>query len=82
MCAKMTRARAEEFGAAWNSGNADLVATSLKTVSIMRRSDPTHLARPILVRTMSVVVFRLFRPLSRREIRKSESGCNRRHWDL
>jgi uncharacterized protein (TIGR02246 family) len=27
MCAKMTRARAEEFGAAWNSGNADLVAS-------------------------------------------------------
>jgi ketosteroid isomerase-like protein len=27
MCAKMTRERAEEFGAAWNSGNADLVAS-------------------------------------------------------
>jgi uncharacterized protein (TIGR02246 family) len=27
MCAKMTRARAEEFGAAWNTGNADLVAS-------------------------------------------------------
>ena len=27
MCAKMTRERAEEFGAAWNSRNADLVAS-------------------------------------------------------
>jgi ketosteroid isomerase-like protein len=27
MGAKMTRERAEEFGAAWNSGNADLVAS-------------------------------------------------------
>jgi ketosteroid isomerase-like protein len=27
MCAKMTRERAEEFGAAWNSGNADLVTS-------------------------------------------------------
>jgi uncharacterized protein (TIGR02246 family) len=27
MCAKMTRERAEEFGAAWNSGDADLVAS-------------------------------------------------------
>jgi hypothetical protein len=27
MCAKMTRERGEEFGAAWNSGNADLVAS-------------------------------------------------------
>jgi ketosteroid isomerase-like protein len=27
MCAKMTRERAEEFGAAWNSGDADLVTS-------------------------------------------------------
>jgi hypothetical protein len=27
MCTKMTRKRAEEFGAAWNSGDADLVAS-------------------------------------------------------
>ena len=27
MSAKMTRERAEEFGTAWNSGNADLVAS-------------------------------------------------------
>ena len=27
MCAKMTRERAEEFGAAWNSRDADLVTS-------------------------------------------------------
>jgi hypothetical protein len=27
MCAKMTRERPEEFGAAWNSGDADLVTS-------------------------------------------------------
>jgi ketosteroid isomerase-like protein len=27
MCGKMTRERAEEFGAAWNSGDADLVTS-------------------------------------------------------
>jgi hypothetical protein len=38
MSGKMTRERAEEFGTAWNSGNADLVASFLPRMgSIIHR---------------------------------------------
>jgi hypothetical protein len=61
MSAKLTRERAEEFGATWNSGDADLVASFFaEDVSIMPRWDPMHSARVILAKSKSVVVSRLF----------------------
>jgi uncharacterized protein (TIGR02246 family) len=46
MCAKMTRERAEEFGAAWNSGNADLVASFFANDGVYHASvGPDHLGQ-------------------------------------
>ena len=46
MCAKMTRERAEEFGAAWNSGNADLVSSFFADDGVYHASvGPDHLGQ-------------------------------------
>jgi ketosteroid isomerase-like protein len=46
MCAKMTRQRAEEFGAAWNSGNADLVTSFFADDGAYHASvGPDHLGK-------------------------------------
>jgi len=46
MCAKMTRERAEEFGAAWNSGNADLVTSFFADDGVYHASvGPDHLGK-------------------------------------
>ena len=60
-CKNDGRERAEEFGAAWNSGNADLVASFFADDGvIMHRSDLTTSARAALVRRTSVAEYRLF----------------------
>src|SRR5580658_6433012 len=46
MSAKMTRERAEEFGAAWNSGNADLVTSFFADDGAYHASvGPDHLGK-------------------------------------
>jgi ketosteroid isomerase-like protein len=46
MCAKMTRERAEEFGAAWNSRNADLVTSFFADDGAYHASvGPDHLGK-------------------------------------
>jgi hypothetical protein len=61
MCAKMTRERAEEFGAAWNSRNADLVTSFFlpTMVFITRLSDQSRSAEATLARRAFVAVCRL-----------------------
>jgi hypothetical protein len=66
----MTRERAEQFGAAWNSGNADLVASyftddgayhaSPMTAHIMLQSVLSHSERATSAKTISVARCRLF----------------------
>ncbi len=49
MAAKMTRERAEEFGAAWNSGDADLVASFFADDGVFHASvGPEPLGRSYL----------------------------------
>jgi hypothetical protein len=46
MSAKMTRERAEKFGAAWNSGNADLVTSFFADDGAYHASvGPDHLGK-------------------------------------
>jgi hypothetical protein len=46
MSAKMTRERAEKFGAAWNSGNADLVTSFFAEDGAYHASvGPDHLGK-------------------------------------
>jgi hypothetical protein len=46
MSAKMTHERAEEFGAAWNSGNADLVTSFFADDGAYHASvGPDHLGK-------------------------------------
>jgi hypothetical protein len=54
MCAKMTRERAE-FGAAWNSGNADLVASFFANDGAYHASvGPDHLGESTSIERVSV----------------------------
>ena len=60
MSAKMTRGRAEEFGAAWNSGDADLVASFFAEDGVYHASvGPDALGKSYFGKEQSVVVFRL-----------------------
>ena len=57
MSTKMTRERAEEFGAAWNSGDADLVASFFAEDGVYHASvGPDGV---ILAKSKFVLVFRL-----------------------
>jgi hypothetical protein len=61
MCGKMTHERAEEFGAAWNSGNADLVTSFFANDGAYHaRSDLTTSAKATLVKRISVAGCSLF----------------------
>ena len=61
MSPKMTPERAEEFGAAWNSGDADLVASFFAEDGVYHASvGPEALGKVISAKSKSVVVFRLF----------------------
>ncbi len=60
MSAKMTRERAEEFGVAWNSGDADLIASFFAEDGVYHASvGPMHLARAIFAKSKFVAVFKL-----------------------
>jgi len=75
MGAKMTRERAEEFGAAWNSGNADLVASFFTDDGVYHASvGPDALGKSFIGKD------NVRRGVQ--AIRKSESGRSWRHWDL
>jgi hypothetical protein len=83
MGAKMTRERAEEFGAAWNSGDADLVASFFTDDGVYHASvGPDALGKSFIGKDNVRRGTSFLRSVSRRKIRKSESGRSWRHWDL